>query len=192
MKIINKSSVLGFIAGFIAFSLILWGGAYLYVTFGLDGFDVSGGSGLRPPELPGEQFASLDWTVKSLDGTVVNLAEHAGDKALFLNFWATWCGPCVAEMPSIEKLYSIFGNDMAFVCVSSEQAATLKKFMEEKNFSVPLFVADVDPPRDLNASAIPATFIIAPGGKILLKHMGGADWAHESVVAFLREHMTRG
>jgi len=129
MKIINTSSVLGFIVGFIAFPLLLWGGAFLYVTFALDGFDFGGGGGLRPPELPGEHIASLDWTVKTLDGTVVNLAEHAGDKTLFLNFWATWCGPCVAEMPSIEKLYSQFGSDMAFVCVSGEQAETIKKFM---------------------------------------------------------------
>jgi len=130
--------------------------------------------------------------VKTLDGVEVNLAEHARGKTLFLNFWATWCGPCVAEMPSIEKLFGEFGSAMVFVCVSNEQVETLKNFMGEKKFSVPVFIPSGDPPRELNESAIPATFIIAPGGKILLKHVGGADWAHESVAAFLREQLGRG
>ncbi|MBM4311448.1 MAG: TlpA family protein disulfide reductase [Deltaproteobacteria bacterium] len=192
MKVLNKSSVLGFILGFIAFPIIFSGGAYLYYKIAFGDSDASGGGGLEPPALPGEHVASLDWTVKSLDGTVVNLGEHARDKTLFLNFWATWCGPCVAEMASIEKLHSQFGGEMAFVCVSNEQAETLKKFMDDRKFSLPVFVADAEPPRELNESAIPATFIISPQGKILLKHMGGADWAHESVVAFLREQLGRG
>jgi len=57
---------------------------------------------------------------------------------------------------------------------------------------MPVFVTDADPPRELHEAAIPATFIIAPGGKILLKHVGGADWAHESVVAFLQDKLSRG
>jgi len=193
MKFINKSSVLGLIVGFIAFPLLLWGGAYVYVKFASDGFGSDGGgAGLSPPELPVETGVNLDWTVKTLDGVELNLAEHARGKTLFLNFWATWCGPCVAEMPSIEKLYSQFGSDMVFVCVSNEQALTLKKFMDVKKFSFPVFITSANPPRELNETAIPATFIISPEGNILLKHVGGADWAHESVVGFLREKLGRG
>ncbi|MBM4311252.1 MAG: TlpA family protein disulfide reductase [Deltaproteobacteria bacterium] len=153
MKFINTSSVLGFIVGFIAFPLLLWGGAYAYFKRASDG-------GLRPPELPAETAVSLDWSVKNLDGVDVNLAELPRDKTLFLDFRVTWCGPCVAGMPSIAKLYSEFGGEMALVCVSNEQAATLKKFMDDRKFSLPVFVADADPPRELNESAIPATFII--------------------------------
>ena len=80
MRIFNKSSVLGFIVGFIAFPVLLWGGSYLYFQYAFDGFDTVGGGGLEPPELPGERIVSLDWTVKSLDGTVVNIGEHAQDK----------------------------------------------------------------------------------------------------------------
>jgi len=192
MSIINRSSVLGLIVGFIAFPLLLWGGAYVYVKFASDGFGSGGGAGLSPPELPAETGVNLDWTVKTLDGAELNLAEHARGKTLFLNFWATWCGPCVAEMPSIEKLYSQFGSDMVFVCVSNEQAVTLKKFMDVKKFSFPVFITSANPPRELNETAIPATFIISPEGNILLKHVGGADWAHESVVGFLREKLGRG
>lgn len=190
MKIISKASVAGFIIGFICFPVLLWGGTYLYFNFAFDGFD--GGGSLSPPELPVESGVNLDWTVKTLDGVEVNLRDHARDKTLFLNFWATWCGPCVAELPSIEKLYSQFGSDIAFVCVSQENAETLKKFIEGKKYTVPVFYTDTIPPAELNAAALPSTFIIAPDGKILLKHVGGADWSHESVVAFLREKLARG
>ena len=190
MKIISKASVAGFIIGFICFPIIVFGGAYVYVQLSSGGF--SGGGGLGPPELPVEAGVDLDWTVKTLDGVEVNLRDHARDKTLFLNFWATWCGPCVAELPSIEKLFSQFGSDIAFVCVSQENAATLKKFIEEKKYSVPVFYAETPSPPELNATALPSTFIIAPDGKILLKHVGGADWSHESVVAFLREKLARG
>lgn len=192
MKIISKSSVAGFIIGFMCFPFVLWGSVYVYSTFIAGGFDIGGSRGLNPPDLPSEISVSLDWTVKALDGTEVNLKDYAQGKTIFLNFWATWCPPCVVEMPSIDTLYGQFGDSMAFVCVSQESVATLKDFIKEKKYSVPVFYADTPSPPELNAVALPSTFIIDPDGKILLKHMGGADWAHESVIAFLREKLARG
>ncbi len=81
---------------------------------------------------------------------------------------------------------------MAFVCVSQENAATLKKFLQDKQYSFPVFSADTPSPPELNAVALPSTFIIDPDGNILLKQVGGADWAHENVIAFFRENLTRG
>lgn len=187
MKIITTPSVLGFVAGFIAFPLIVWAGAYAYFKLAYDDFDAGSGGGLRPPELPSAEQVSLDWTLRNLDGNEVSLRELAGGKVVFLNFWATWCGPCVAELPSIERLYGQFGNEVTFVCVSNEQAATLKQFLEARKYSLPFFISAAQPPPELNEAAIPATFIISPEGKILFKHVGGADWAHESVVAFLSQ-----
>jgi len=190
MNVMSKASVAGFIIGFICFPIIVFGGGYLYYNFFLDDFD--SGRGLNPPELPVEESVNLDWVVKSLDGVEVNLRDYAQGKTLFLNFWATWCPPCVAEMPSIEKLYSQFGDSLAFVCVSQESAAMLKEFMKEKKYSVPVFYADTPSPQELSAAALPSTFIIASDGKILLKHVGAADWAHESVIAFFRDNAPRG
>jgi len=190
MKFVSKTSVAGFVIGFICFPIIVFGGAYVYVQFASGG--ISGGDALSPPELPAEAGVNLDWPVKTLDGVEVNLRDHARNKTLFLNFWATWCGPCVAELPSIEKLYSQFGSDIAFVCVSQENAETLKKFIQFKKYTFPVFYIDTLPPSELNATAIPSTFIISPDGEILLKHVGGADWAHESVISFLREKLARG
>jgi len=190
MKFVSKTSVAGFVIGFIFFPIIVFGGWYVYVQLVSGG--IGSGDGLSPPELPVKAGVNLDWSVKTLDGVEVNLRDHARDKTLFLNFWATWCGPCVAELPSIEKLYSQFGSDIAFVCVSQENAETLKKFIQVKKYTFPVFYTDTLPPTELNAAAIPSTFIISPDGEILLKHVGGADWAHESVLSFLREKLARG
>jgi thiol-disulfide isomerase/thioredoxin len=191
MKIFSKASVIGFIAGFICFPVVLWGGLYLYMQLASDGLG-GGGQGLAPPDIPSETRISLDWTVQGLDGAEINLKEYAQDKPVFLNFWATWCPPCVDEMPSIERLYGQFGDSMAFVCISQEDETTLRKFVEAKNYSLPVFRTASDLPSELNAQALPTTFILSPEGRILLKHLGGADWSHESVVAFLREKLSRG
>lgn len=186
MKIFSKASVFGFIAGFICFPVVIWGGIYFYVQFASDG------GGLAPPDIPSEASISLDWTVKDLDGKEINIRDYAQDKPVFLNFWATWCGPCVAEMPAIDVLHRQFGDSLAFVCVSQEDGATLRNFIEKKKYSFPVFTAATDPPAGLNAQAIPATFILSSDGKILLKHVGGADWAHESVITFLRDMVAQG
>ncbi len=81
---------------------------------------------------------------------------------------------------------------MAVVCISQENAATLKKCIEEKKYSGPVFYAETRLPPELNAVALPSTFIIAPDGKIVLKHVGAADWSHESVLSFLRENLAQG
>ena len=188
----NKSSVAGFVIGFICFPIIVFAGSYVYFNFVSDGFSEIGSTSLNPPELPSERIVNLDWTVKTLDGVEVNLKNYAQNKTVFLNFWATWCPPCVAEMPSIDRLYSQFGDTMAFVCVSNENAEALKAFFKGKEYSFPVFYADIPTQPELNAIALPTTFIISPEGKILLKHVGGADWAHDSVIAFLREAVARG
>ena len=95
-------------------------------------------------------------------------------------------------MPTIDALYSQFGDSMAFICVSNESAEMLKDFIREKNYSFPVFYTDTPLQPELNAAALPTTFIISSDGKILLKHVGGADWSHESVIAFLREKVAQG
>ena len=60
---------------------------------------------LPPPEIPVETRVNLNWDLRTLNGTQINLENEYADKVIFINFWATWCPPCIAEMPAIEKLY---------------------------------------------------------------------------------------
>ncbi|NLY20250.1 MAG: TlpA family protein disulfide reductase [Tissierellia bacterium] len=75
-----------------------------------------------------------DFELKLLDGTTANLYDYK-DKIIFLNFWATWCGPCKYEMPDIQKLSEEFGDRVQFLAINAgEDEETVKRFMEENEF----------------------------------------------------------
>lgn len=143
------------------------------------------GGGLAPPDLKtpvAGQSASFDWALKDLDGKPVDFASYRG-KAIFLNLWATWCPPCVAELPSIANLArNARLKDVAFVCVTDEDAKTVRRFLEQKQLSLPVLLADDPPPSVYHTEGIPATFMIDPGGQIVLAEVGSAQWDAPAVV----------
>ena len=188
MRFINKHSVIGFIAGAIISPVVIVLGLYFFVTSQMSRLDVGS---LQPPEIPTEQTVSLDWNIQTLDGNEINLENEFGDTILFLNLWATWCGPCVSEMPSIEKLYQRFKGRVAFACISNEEIETIRKFKDEKGYTFPIYHIAGKAPPGFQSGAIPATFILSREGQIELKHIGGADWSHETVVSFLETLVDR-
>ncbi|MCP4372414.1 MAG: TlpA family protein disulfide reductase [Deltaproteobacteria bacterium] len=141
--------------------------------------------GFAPPDIPINGTVSLDWEIQGIGGRKVNLAAEFKDKVLFINFWATWCPPCVAEMPSIEKLHKKFQNRISFICISQEDLKTLKEFQSKKNYQFPLYSIAGDPPKKFKSESIPVTFIISKNRRISLKHNGGANWSHPKVINFI-------
>ena len=109
-----------------------------------------------------------------------------------MNFWATWCGPCVREMPSIDKLAKdprLAGKSIEFVCVSvDDDSATVRSFLEGSDMSMTFLRArDGNIPAVFRTNGIPATFLIAPDGRIAATEVGSADWHAPDVVAFLEK-----
>ncbi len=159
-------------------------GALLYVARmggGSQGLDLS-----WPPEPTGTKM-HYDWTVQDLQDRPFDLAETRG-KVLFLNFWATWCPPCVAEMPSIQRLYEeLQGGEVAFAAVSSEEADAVRRFVEENDYTFPVYVAPDSIPRKLRPRAIPTTYIVRPDGMVVVKHVGSVEWDSPQVMEFLRK-----
>jgi thiol-disulfide isomerase/thioredoxin len=140
------------------------------------------------PELAGTglaQPADYSWRLFDLDGGPVEFSRFKG-KAVFLNVWATWCGPCVREMPSIAALASNPKlKDVAFVCASTDDSAdTVKRFLAGKNWPMTVLRA-TDLPPVFATDGIPATFLIAPDGRVASSQIGSADWNDPKVVAFL-------
>src|SRR5262245_37928663 len=74
----------------------------------------------HPPLVPTGDVVPLDWEVQTLDGKAVNLGELFAGRVAFLNFWASWCSPCVEEAASIDRLYTQFKDRVAFACLSQE------------------------------------------------------------------------
>ena len=117
------------------------------------------GSRLRPPPLPLVRW-DFDMSAEDLDGNRLDFADFSG-RVLILNFWATWCGPCIAEMPSLSRLKEATSDvGVVFACVTHEPVATVREFLDKRDFDVPIYVVDGDVPKCFESRAIPATFVL--------------------------------
>lgn len=132
----------------------------------------------------------LDFTLKNLEGSEISLEDFEG-KVVFLNFWATWCGPCREEMPSMEKLWQRFKEE-AFVILAvdlREEKEEVNSFMKDYGltFSV-LLDSRGEVANKYGIRAIPTTFLIDSEGRIVGKALGARDWASEDAFDLI-EHL---
>jgi thiol-disulfide isomerase/thioredoxin len=140
---------------------------------------------LGPPPVPARVPMDYDWRVQGLDGQEIHMTEMKG-KVIFLNFWATWCFPCVVEMPTIQRLYDAMKNEeIAFLCVSEEATSRIAMFMREKGFTFPVYTLVGMKPQVFRTRGIPATFIASQEGDIVFRHIGVARWDDDTCVKFL-------
>ena len=138
---------------------------------------------------PSSTPAAYDWSPVDLNDQPVPFSKFKG-KTVFLNFWATWCGPCVREMPSIDKLARnprLADKNIAFVCISTDTSTEMvREYVEGKGWPMTILRAD-NVPSVFYFDGIPATFVIAPDGRIAAFEVGAADWSEPHVVDFLEK-----
>ena len=121
--------------------------------------------------------AAPDFTVKTLDGKVLRLADYKG-KLVLLDFWATWCAPCVAELPNLKAVHAALGTNTSLVMVAlslDEKPDNVRKFVEAYKLSWPQGYLGPDSPvaAAYGATAIPATFLIGPDGRVVARDLKG-------------------
>ncbi len=116
-----------------------------------------------------------EWMLVDMKGNPVSFSTFKGE-VLFLNIWATWCPPCRAEMPNIQRLYDAYGERMAMVIASQEEAPRIRGFLDENNYDLPVYRMVQNLPEKLSSSSIPTTFLISPEGKIVIRKAGAARW----------------
>lgn len=121
--------------------------------------------------------AAYNFKLRSLDGKVLDFAELKG-KTVFLNIWATWCPPCIAEMPDIQALYKeVHSDNIQFVMLSvDDDAQKAAKFIERKGYDFPVYTQLNSLPQVYSSRSIPTTFVISPKGKIVVTHRGMAAY----------------
>ncbi|GGI22991.1 hypothetical protein GCM10008119_05430 [Pedobacter mendelii] len=122
-------------------------------------------------------------------GEVIDLGDLKG-KVVFLNFWATWCPPCRAEFPSINKLYTQFKNDpnVVFIFVDADGDLTkANKFMLNKKFELPVYKVESNVPEQIFTGSLPTTLIFDKQGRISFKHEGIANYSDEKFGEFLNK-----
>jgi thiol-disulfide isomerase/thioredoxin len=134
--------------------------------------------------------ADYNFTYSSLDGRTHQLSELRGN-VVFVNFWGTWCIRCVAEMPTLQRLYDSLKNDPAVVFVIASRLDTPARvhlYAKYGNYELPFYtVAGSDIPQSLQFNQYPATFIFAKDGSLAETQVGGADWSAPSVVESIRK-----
>ncbi len=118
--------------------------------------------------------------------------ESAADRVIVLNLWATWCSPCIRELPSLERLMAATADlDVRFGFVTGERPEAVRAFVAKQGLSLPVYIRSGDVPPCFRTRGIPATFVIDRAGRIMLGHTGAAAWDGDDVVAFVRGLATR-
>jgi thiol-disulfide isomerase/thioredoxin len=137
---------------------------------------------------PAAKAFNYNFKIKDLKGNVVDFKEFKG-KTIFLNVWATWCGPCRIEMPSIQKLYDKVDKEkIAFVMLAVDDRDSFDKvvkFVQEKDYTFPVYVPHEFLPDQLMVRSIPTTFVVNAEGKIATQESGAANYDTEEFKKFL-------
>jgi thiol-disulfide isomerase/thioredoxin len=188
-------------------SLIEWGvifavGAMLYATgwhtevlgtlqrgmlwTGLFDADTSQIDNIDGPMLSDRDF---QFQMENTDGETISLSDFRGD-VVFVNVWASWCPPCVAEMPTIETLYENVSQqeNIRFILLSmDEERQKAIDFMEGKEFSMPYYFPAAGLPAEFRSQYLPTTYIISKEGQVIYKKEGIADYSSTNFAQWMVE-----
>lgn len=131
-------------------------------------------------------LTSYNWTLTDMDGNAIDFNQFK-DKVILVNFWATWCPPCIAEMPSLQKLYTSYEGKAAFFFVTSESPEVVAAFMQKHGYDLPVYFPKTAPPPELRSSSIPATYLISGKGSVVIGKTGAAQWNSPSVRSLMED-----
>uniref|UniRef100_UPI004047BB8C TlpA family protein disulfide reductase n=1 Tax=Roseivirga sp. TaxID=1964215 RepID=UPI004047BB8C len=136
-----------------------------------------------------DETASADYNFRLVDteGNKLDVRDLKG-KTIFINMWATWCAPCVAEMPSINDLYNKIENkeEIVFLMISYDKdMRTARGWVKRKGFDFPVYQLASPLPDMYETGVVPSTFVISPQGKIVLNKTGMANYDTKRFLNFL-------
>lgn len=126
------------------------------------------------------QLTDYNWHLRDGNDMAYNLQQAKG-KVVLINFWATWCPPCIAEMPSMQKLYNDYGDKVEFLFVSDEELSVIAPFLDKKQFTFEVYRPASQYPAIFNVTSIPRTFLIDREGHIIIDETGAVNWNSEVV-----------
>lgn len=111
-------------------------------------------------------------------------------KVVFINFWASWCPPCRAEMPSLNELYKKLKDDNRFVFLfinEDKDKTKVKQYLQKNDFAIPLYTSIGDVPSEIFSGTLPTTIVVDKQGKIVLNHTGMAGYNTNAFIKQLKD-----
>ena len=167
----------GWVAGLLVLGLLHATGMAVHVQAGFQRVLLV--TGLFNPDLVPEQDrleADLRFSVVDAEGELRTPESSAGE-VRFINFWATWCAPCLAEMPAIARLHDDYGEKVEFIMVSMDDDLELAvRFLESKEYGLNAVKPASSIPRSLTTGLIPTTVVVDRKGRIAVHEAGMADY----------------
>ena len=147
--------------------VVLVGGVLLYNMLS-NSFDP-----ISPVNPDGNYTTAADFTINNNSGTSETLSQHFG-KPIVVNVWATWCGPCVNELPHFQTLYNEINEDVTFIFVNLDSnPETARNFMANKGYSFPLyFDYESSLVNTYGVTSIPVTLFINANGELVHRQVG--------------------
>ena len=140
---------------------------------------------VRPVPVNVYDLVDPEWMLTTPDLEQISFGSTRG-KVLFMSRWATWCGPCIVEMPEIAMLQnSLPKDDVMFMLYTQEQEYTVRAF--ENEYDLPIYNSVGYLPDYLAVSSLPHTFIIDKRGIVQYEHSGTASWSDRRVVYFMEQ-----
>lgn len=147
------------------------------------------------PKVRQKSFGKLNsadfenWYLKDIEGNIHPFSEYKG-KVIFINFWATWCGPCMGEMPEIQKFYDKFKNNtqVQFIIATSDDKAAIQKFLDRnKDYNFPIFQMQSQEPNLLKTNSIPTSYLIDKEGNIVMVAKTTANWSGKKMENYINQ-----
>ena len=148
--------------------------------------------GFFKPDVNGKNdnyLTAPDAAFTNTSGTTISVSSLKG-KVVFLNFWATWCPPCLAEIPGINDLHKQFlnSNDVVFILADADgDLAASTSFLQTHHFDLPLYKPVSNIHTDLFAGTLPTTLIINRKGEIVFKETGAANYNTKQFTDFINK-----
>lgn len=137
------------------------------------------------PEIPTKPVTEFEKIkITELNGSPIDLRQYKG-KTLFINFWATWCKPCIKEMPFIQKaMEELKDEEVVFLFASNESVDDIKTF--QQNNSYDFHYVKLENLEALNVMTLPTTYIFNAAGKLVFSEMGYREWNSKSNLDLIR------
>lgn len=131
---------------------------------------------------------AVDFIVRNAEGELFSVASLQG-KVVVINFWASWCPPCRAEMPSLNNLYQHFRNDerIIFLFISEDDhPETAASYLRKNNWSLPVYSRSGPVPENIFSGSLPTTIVLNKQGAAVFRHEGLAGYDNNSFIQRLQ------